>query len=105
SVILSGPFWQRRYAGDPSVVGKRIWLDAKPYTVIGVLPASFVYSGAFGGNTVQVWTPIAHEFPPSLMTTFDDHEAIAIARLHPGTSLQGLVSRLQAVQKEIKTGH
>jgi len=105
SVILSGPFWQRRYAGDPSVVGKRIWLDAKPYTVIGVLPASFVYSGAFGGNTVQVWTPIAHEFPPSLMTTFEDHEAIGIARLRPGTSLAALVSHLQAVQKQIKAGH
>jgi len=105
TVILSGSFWRRRYAGDPSVLGKKIWLDAKPYTVIGIMPESFVYSGAFGGNTVQVWTPIAHEFPPSLMTTFDDHEAIAIARLHPGTSLQALVSRLQAVQKEIKAGH
>jgi putative ABC transport system permease protein len=105
SVILSGAFWQRRYAGDPSVIGKRIWLDAKPYTVIGVLPESFVFSSAFGGNTVQVWTPVAHEFPPSLMMAFDDHEAIAIARLHPGTSLQALISRLRGVQKQIKTEH
>jgi len=105
SVILSGPFWQRRYAGDPSVIGRKIWLDAKPYTVIGVLPESFVYSGAFGGNTVQVWTPIAHEFPPPVMTTFQDHEAIGIARLYPGTTLQALVSRLQGVQKQIKAGH
>jgi len=105
SVILSSTFWQRRYAGDPSVIGKKIWLNAKPYTVIGVMPESFVYSGAFGGNTAQVWAPMAHEFPPSLMTTFDDHEAIAIARLHPGTTLQALVSRLQGVQKQIKAGH
>jgi len=105
TVILSNAFWQRRYAGEPSVLGRRIWLDAKPYTVIGIMPESFVYSGAFGGNTVQVWTPIAHEFPPALMTTFEDHEAIGIARLRPGITLQALVSRLQAVQKEIKTGH
>jgi putative ABC transport system permease protein len=105
SVILSGAFWHRRYAGDPSVVGKKIWLDAKPYTVIGVLPESFVFSSAFGGNTVQVWTPVAHEFPPSLMTAFDDHEAIAIARLHSGTTLQALVSRLRGVQKQIKAEH
>jgi len=105
SVILSGAFWKRRYAGDPSVVGKKIWLDAKPYTVIGVLPESFVYSSAFGGNTVQVWTPIAHEFPPALMMAFDDHEAIAIARLHSGSTLQSLVSQLQAVQKQIKAQH
>jgi predicted permease len=105
TVILSGSFWKRRYAGDSSVLRKKIWLDAKPYTVIGIMPESFVYSGAFGGNTVQVWTPIAHEFPPSLMTTFEDHEAIGIARLRSGTSLQALVSRLQGVQKEIKAGH
>ncbi|MBS1803706.1 MAG: ABC transporter permease [Acidobacteria bacterium] len=105
SVILSGSFWKRRYAGDTSVVGKKIWLDAKPYTVIGVMPESFVYSGAFGGNTVQVWTPIAHEFPPSLMKVFDDHEAIAVARLHAGTTLHALVSRLQGVQKQIKAEH
>jgi len=105
TVILSGAFWHRRYAGDSSVLGRKIWLDAKPYTVIGIMPESFVYSGAFGGNTVQVWTPIAHEFPPSLMTAFDDHEAIAIARLRSGTTLPALVSRLQAIQKEIKAGH
>ena len=105
SVILSGAFWQRRYAGDPTIIGKQIWLNAKPYTVIGVLPQSFVYSGAFGGNTVQVWTAIAHEFPPSLMTAFNDHEAIAIARLSSGTSLDALVSRLRGVQRQIKSGH
>jgi hypothetical protein len=46
---------------SPAIVGKTIWMDAKPYTIIGVLPPSFVYSGAFGGNTVQVWTPVRHE--------------------------------------------
>jgi predicted permease len=105
TVILSGAFWQRRYAGDPSVVGKRIWLDAKPYTVIGILPESFVFSSAFGGNTVQVWTPVAHEFSPSLMAAFDDHEAIAIARLHSGITLPALVARLRGIQKQIKAGH
>ena len=41
--MLSHPFWKRRYGGDPAIVGKTIWLDARPYTVIGVLPPSFVY--------------------------------------------------------------
>ena len=105
TVILSAAFWHRRYASDPSIIGKKVWLDAKPYTVIGVMPESFVYTGAFGGNTDQVWTPIGHEFPPSLMTTFEDHEVIVVARLLYGTTLQALVSRLAAVQKQIKTAH
>ncbi|HEY2470034.1 MAG TPA: ABC transporter permease [Terracidiphilus sp.] len=105
SVILSAPFWQRRYSGDPAIIGKKIWLDARPYTVIGVMPASFVYSGAFGGNTDQVWTPIAHEMPPDMMETFEDHETIVVARLQSGTTVQALVGRLNAVQKQIKIAH
>ena len=105
TVILSAAFWHRRYNGDPAIVGKKIWLDAKPYAVIGVLPPSFVYSGAFGGSTVQVWTPIAHEMPPMVMETFEDHEALAIARLQPGTTLPVLINRLDAVQKRIKSEH
>ena len=67
TVILSSAFWKRRYSGDPAIVGKKIWLDANPYTVIGVMPSSFVYSSSFGGSNVQVWTPVAHEAPPWLM--------------------------------------
>jgi len=104
TVILSAPFWKRRYASDPAIVGKKIWLDASPFTVIGVLPDSFVYSGSFGGNTDQVWTTIGHEMP-MLLDTFEDHEMIVVARLRPGTSLQALVSRLIAVQKQIKNAH
>jgi putative ABC transport system permease protein len=104
TVILSAPFWKRRYASDPAIVGKKIWLDASPYTVIGVLPDSFVYSGAFGGNTDQVWTTIGHEMP-MLLDTFEDHEMIVVARLRPGTSLQALVNHLLAVQKQIKNAH
>ena len=37
-VLLSYRLWQRRFAGDPQIVGKSVPLDQKPYTVIGVLP-------------------------------------------------------------------
>jgi predicted permease len=105
TVILSSAFWKRRYAGDPSIVGKKIWLDANPYTVIGVMPSSFVYSGSFGGGNVQVWTPVSHEAPSWLMRTYGDHEFLVVARLLPGTSLAGLLSQLGAVQAQIKTAH
>ena len=105
TVILSAPFWKRRYASDPAIVGKKIWLDAEPYTVIGVLPDSFVYTGSFGGNTDQVWTAIGHEMPPMMLETFEDHEMIIVARLHSGTTLQALVSHLIAVQQQIKSAH
>ena len=104
-VILSAPFWQRRYSADPSIIGKKIWLNARPYTVIGVLPPSFMYAGAFTGNTNQVWTAVGHEASDWLLHTVEDHEFMVLARLKPGVTQAALVSRLDTVQKGIKAGH
>jgi predicted permease len=105
TVILSSAFWRRRYNSDRAIVGKKIWLDAAPYTVIGVMPSSYVYSGSFGGGHAQVWTPVAHEAPSWLMSTFEDHEFLVIARLLPGKTLAGLLSQLNAVQAQIRKDH
>jgi predicted permease len=105
AAVLSYSFWMRRYNGDRGIVGKDIWLDARPYTVIGVMPSSFVYSGAFGGNTVQVWTAVGHEAPPGLLSKFADHEFLVVARLLPGRTLAALVSQLDALQRQIKIQH
>ncbi len=40
-VVLGYPLWRRRFAGDPAIVGRSITLDGAPFTVVGVLPASF----------------------------------------------------------------
>jgi putative ABC transport system permease protein len=105
AVILSAAFWKRRYGGDPKVIGQKIWLDVKPYTIIGVLPSWFTYSSAFGGNTVKIWTSVGHEAPPWLMQTFEDHEFLAVARLAPGVTQSALISQLDTVQKRIKASH
>jgi putative ABC transport system permease protein len=105
TVILSSSFWHRRYSGDRTIIGKSIWLDAKPYTVIGVLPDSFIYSSPFGGNKVQVWTPVHYEAPAMLLNTFEDHEFLTVARLLPGTTLASLISQLNGVQRQIKADH
>src|SRR3954453_3039419 len=39
--VLSYGFWQRRFAGDPAIVGKTIMFSARPYTVVGVMPPDF----------------------------------------------------------------
>jgi len=105
TAILSAPFWKRRYGGDPGVIGRKIWLDARPYTIIGVLPSSFVYSSSFGGNTVELWTPVEHEAPKGLMETFGDHEFLGLAKLQPGVTQAALISQLETVQKRIKASH
>jgi MacB-like periplasmic core domain len=60
AVVLSWGLWKRRYGGDPKILGQTIRLDAKPYTVIGVLPAG----SEFPEPTVELWTPFFHETQP-----------------------------------------
>jgi predicted permease len=105
AAMITANFWKRRYASDPAIISKTIWLDAKPYTIIGVLPSTFVYSGEFGGGTDQIWTPVKHEAPSSLLNTYGDHEFQVVARLAPGVSLTAIEARLDALQRQIKSAH
>ncbi len=105
TVILSNSFWKMRYSGDPNILGKTIWLDARPFTVIGVMGSSFVYTSSMGGNTVKAWTAVGHEAPPFLLHTFGDHEFMVVARLLNGTTIASLTSHLAAVQRQIQIDH
>src|SRR5690348_6850963 len=69
TVILSWTLWNRRFSGDPSVIGRKINLDAKPYTVIGVMPRWF----ALSDEKVQIFVPIYHEKTPKEMASIDNH--------------------------------
>src|SRR5581483_11218724 len=43
TVILSNGLWQRRYGGDPHVLGKTLAIDGRDFTIVGVLPANFTF--------------------------------------------------------------
>lgn len=104
TVILSHAFWMRRYSGDRSILGKNIYLDAKPYVVIGVLPESFSYSsGLSAGSSLQLWTPVNHDAWPGLMQEYGDHEFLVATRLAPGVQIKELLSQLDALQHNIKS--
>jgi predicted permease len=105
TAVLTYSFWKRRYSGDPEIVGKIIFLDARPYTVVGVLPASFTFSSAFGGSKIQVWTPVQREAPHALLTTYEDHEFLVFARLRKGGTLPRLADQLNAIQAQIQATH
>ena len=56
-VVLSNRLWQRRFAGDPSVVGQQITLDGVGHTVIGVMPAEFQFA-PFWATNAELWSPL-----------------------------------------------
>ncbi len=86
TAVLSWGLWKRRFGSDPSILNQTIHLDAKPYTVIGVMPQWFTYPD----QTIQLWTPIHHEEPARRWESLDSHMFVAIGRLKPGaTETQG----------------
>ena len=56
-VMMSYGLWQRRFGGDPSIIGKPINLNGKSFTVVGVMPPSF----QFPTRNDQLWVPIAFD--------------------------------------------
>jgi len=93
-VMLNWSVFQRRFAGDPAIVGRQIHLDSKPFTVVGVLPAWFSYPDA----EVQVWVPFAAAAMPEMLNHHDWHQSHVVARMRPEVSLANAMSQVEAVQ-------
>lgn len=66
-VVLSHGLWQRNYAANPNILGTTVKLNEQPYTVIGVMPASFrfPFDGAPLSEMADLWVPIG--FDPKLL--------------------------------------
>lgn len=101
TVMLTWGLWKRRFGGNPAVVGRRIELDARPYTVIGVLPAWFTYPA----QDVQLWTPIYNLMPPSEMNTIDQHNWEAVGRLKPGVTEAQATAELSVIVRRLHDQH
>ena len=81
TVLLSWSLWKRRFGSDRSIVNQTIYLDAKPYTVIGIMPEWFV----FPESETQIWTPVYHEKPANEWRPRQPHVPRG-RRLKPGVS-------------------
>ncbi len=89
-LVLSHTLWQRQFGGDRGILGRTITLDRKPYTVIGVAPAGFVFP--VNEPNIQLWTTIAadHEAPPGDTPMAEQrgaHMLRALGRLKRGVSI------------------
>ena len=78
-VMLSHEVWQRRYHGDPAVVGRIIKVNGRPHTVIGVMPPRFSFP-----ETQKVWIPLG---PDAATDNRDSRYLFAFGRLKPGVDL------------------
>lgn len=101
TVLLSWSLFERRFGGDRSVIGKTIYIDAIPYTVIGVMPAWF----DFPDTATQLWTPVYHDRPEAVMAKYDSRTFSVVGRLRPGVTLAQAAAELSAISRRIHNEH
>jgi predicted permease len=102
TVILSWGFWKRRFAGDPSILNQTIRLDARTYTVIGVMPAWFTFPEQIG---VQLWTPLFHEEPKDVAEALDSHNFLAVGRLKLRATESQARAELSVISRQLHDAH
>ena len=101
TVVLSWGLWERRFGGDASILNQTILLDAKPYTVIGIMPSWFAYPD----QSVQLWTPIYHEMNAAEMQSPDSHDFTAVGRLKPGVTAAQATAELALIVRRVHDQH
>jgi predicted permease len=102
AVLLGHGVWQRRFASDPSIVGRRLTLNDEPVTVVGVLPASFDFPSVFApGSHIDLYFP----FPLTAETNRWGNTLAIIGRLKPGVTVGQAQAELRILAEQITTAH
>ena len=98
--VISYGLWQRRFAGDPHIAGRKVILNDAPFTIVGVMPREFYFLPT---RLVDVWTPAS--FTNQDMEKRDSHYLNCIARLKPGVTLQQAQAEMRIVGERVEKAH
>jgi predicted permease len=102
--VISEGFWIARLGGDPSVIGSTLTLDDQPYTIIGVMPASFqfpyragsILTGVAVEGRTDLWTPFSRPLRPR------SRIGGVVGRLRPGVSVASAQGELSAIARQLE---
>lgn len=79
--LIGHGLWQRRFGADPNVVGRVVHMNRLPFTIIGVMPASFRFP-----LEAEIWMPMG--FTPEDLKSRNNHVIWGVGRLKPGVTPQ-----------------
>ena len=101
-VLLSYPLWQRRFGGDPAVVGQSITLSGASYRVIGVMPRDFRFPN-FWAVKAELWAPLI--VPPQRAHDRSGRSLRVFARLKDGVSIERAGAAMAAIASRIERAY
>lgn len=121
-VVLSHGFWQRRFGGDPSIVGRTVQVGSFPATIVGVMPSDFTFpygtmlgpSGFTRVTTIDLWAPMRFEGPlaaanrmltPQGQLVRGVHWLGAIGRMQPRVTADQVQADLSTVASQLEQAY
>jgi putative ABC transport system permease protein len=101
-VVLSYDLWQRRFGGDPQIVGRQLPIDDQSWTVLGVMPEGFKFPV---GSKPQAdfWMPLASSLPEGVRAARGAVFLSLIGRLKPGVTLEQAQAEVNAIASRLET--
>ena len=102
-LVLGYTFWQKRFGGDPQVIGKQVRVGGKPATIVGVMEKEF--RGQFSVFEMDAYAPLSTVFDQSSANNFwnsrDIHLMLVLGRLKPGVTLAQAQSRFDVISRRL----
>ena len=95
-LVLTHGLWQRRYGGSRDVLGRRVLVAQKPFTIVGVIPPGFEYP-----RGVEAWMTLASRTSTLTNDAFRV-DVDLIARLQPGVTVAQATSELQRLTTDLE---
>jgi predicted permease len=109
-VVLGYSYWQKRFAGDPGVVGKHVEMNGHPATIVGVTPKGFY--GTYAMLNMDAYVPLSANFTEEFGTPVSDmwtkrelRSLNVLGRLKPGVDIKQAQASLNVVAKRIADQH
>jgi predicted permease len=103
TTVISYKTWQGEFAGDPSIVGSTIFIQAKPFTVIGIAPPGF-FGDRVTDSPADFWMPIQTEpyvrGDSSILHHPEPHWLYPLGRARAGTNIGALQSKLSVTMRQ-----
>ena len=93
SAVISYGLWERQYNRDPGVIGRRLVLEGRGFTIVGVMPKGPA------GTDVDVWIPA--QLAAGLMRNRDARFLIGVGRMRPGVTIAQAQEDLARIQRDL----
>ncbi len=101
TTILSYGLWQRRFGGNPDILGKPMLLDGEPHTIVGVLPPDLQFP-ALRQSIVDVWLPVGLLEKHDWFTRRANHAGLSgLGKLKSGVTIAQAQVDMERVARQL----